>query len=199
MARLRRWQHEPDDDQRARPANGLEDLQELHRRPLGGIEERANLHLDQPGPQGRGAGRDASLHWRGRERRHRGGPEGLSRLEAYPGANSRRDLSQGGADPPGAEGRAGPPDDAGDGQSPQGGAWRRPGGDRHGQVCRRSRTPPAWGNRTLGASQQVVHDRTSPAGRGRLHHPLELPDGHPVVEDLPGGDGGQRGRIQARL
>src|SRR2546422_418471 len=85
----------------------------------GGWKKGGSLTPHQPAAQGPGAGRDAGVQRGRRQRRPGGGAKGVSRLAAHARARSRRDRPQGRPDPRGAQRRAGPADDAGDGQSPQ--------------------------------------------------------------------------------
>ena len=96
-----------------------------------------------------------------------------------------------------AQGTARPGDDPRDGQGPRRGARRRPG--RHRHRLPDGRRGPADGRRDgpVRAPRQVGDEHPPAARRGRDHHALELPDGHPVLEDDAGARDRQHGRLQA--
>ncbi len=144
--------------------------------------------VDRPVP-----GRRAPPTRPGRSR----GRRGLRRLGADAGPEARRDPVPLRRAHGRAQGAARPGDDPRDGQGPGRGARRRPGGDRHRLPDGRRGPPDVRRHDPVGAARQVGDERPPAARRRRDHHPLELPDRDPVLEDDAGPGHRQHGRVQA--
>ena len=94
-----------------------------------------------------------------------------------------------------AQGASCPGDDPRDGQGPGRGSRRRPGRDRHRLPDGGRGAPHVRRHDPVRAARQVGDERPRAARRRRDHHPVELPDGDPVLED----DAGARHRQHRRL
>ena len=97
----------------------------------------------------------------------------------------------------GAQGAPVASDDPRDGQGPRRGARRRPGGHRHRVPDGGRRPPDVRRHGPVRAARQVGDVDPPAAGHRRDHHPLELPDRHPVLEDDAGPGDRQHRRLQA--
>ena len=168
----------------------------LHQRQMGRLRIGPDLRSHESGH--RRASRDlCQEHSEGCSGRGRRGQDRLRELAALPGAQARRDPLPGRPDHARQEGAVRPRDDRGDGQGHQRGARRCPGSHRHGLLHGRRRSPPVRANDAERAAEQVEHVGPQADRRGRHHHAVELPDGDPVLEDLPGDRCGQHRRLQA--
>ena len=76
-------------------------------------------------------------------------------------------------------------DDAGDGQGPGRDPGRRAGGDRHRVLRGHRGTPALRPGGSFGAPLQVGHELPPADRRGRADHAVQLPAGHPDLEDVP--------------
>ena len=150
----------------------------------GGAHVHVPLH--QPGPTGRGGHR---------ARREHGAADvdvAVQRAaeaqrawaaRPVPGAGrGDRGRGRGAHRPQGRAGRAGEP---GGRQGPHRGRRRGAGGHRHGRLRRRAGSLGDGRGRPLGDAVEDRLDHPDPRRRGRDDHAVELPDGHPELEDLP--------------
>ena len=118
-------------------------------------------------------------------------------LAAHPGTQARRDPVRLRCAHGAAQGTPRAPHDRRDGQGPGRGTRRRPGGHRHRVPDGGGGPSAVRGHGALRAARQVGDEHPG-AHRGRgAHHALELPDGHPVLEDDAGAHQRQHRRAQA--
>ena len=174
-----------------------EDLQELHRRRVGG--RRLRRHVREHESRERRDDRRLSEVRAGRCRpRGRSREGGLRRVAARPGAEARRDSVP--LRPPDdrAQGRARGPDEPRDGEGAGRGGRGRPGSDRHELLHGRRRAPALRADHAVRAAGQVQHERADADRRRRRDHAVELPDRDPVLEDRAGARRREHGCVQAR-
>ena len=123
--------------------------------------------------------------------------DGLPDVAPHAGPEARRDPVRVRRAHGRAQGATGPRDDPRDGQGPRGGARRRPGRHRHRLPDGRRGPPDGRRDGPVRAPRQVGDERPPAARHRRDHHALELPDGHPVLEDDAGAGHRQYRRVQA--
>ena len=160
---------------------------------------RPDLRKPQPGRHARS---DRHVRGLGRGRRgdgHPGGRDRVPRLARDPGAQARRDPLSLRSPDVGAQGATRQGDDPRDGQGPGRGPGRCPGGHRHRLPDGRRGPPHVRRYGAIGAARQVGHEHPPADRRGRHHHALELPHGHPLLEDDAGPRDRQHRRHQAGL
>ena len=123
--------------------------------------------------------------------------EAYRTLAPRAGPAARRDPVPPRRDPARPQGAVRARHDARDGQGPQGGPRRRPGGHRHGLPHGRRGPAPARADDAVRAAEQVRDVGAVADRRLRVHHAVELPDGDPGLEDDGRPRVRQHGRHQA--
>src|SRR5690348_6230307 len=101
---------------------------------------------------------------------------------------SRRDSLPRGGDSGEAQGRLRPRNDAGNGESSGGDAWRRSGSDRHDVFDGRGGPAHVWRYDAFRVAEQVRDVRSRTRRSGRSDYAVEFSDGDSLLEDNAGAD-----------